>query len=163
MPVLANQREERFCQFVVAGNSIVEAYEKAGYRPSTSNASRMRANPRVDERIRELLTEIASKTVENTQEVSLNSLMREFEEARQVALAAKDARGMAIASQSKAKLAGLWQEASTQVKINLDVTNTRSSELTAALLDRMLKGDLSPQELEAAANGRLLSGPVIDQ
>ena len=55
MPVLKNQRHERFAQLVAQGNSQIEAYKKAGYKDDRAGASRLTAKDNIQTRINELL------------------------------------------------------------------------------------------------------------
>jgi phage terminase small subunit len=54
VPALKNARHERFCQEVVKGKHIDEAYEVAGYAPSRSNAHTLRRKKHIQERLCEL-------------------------------------------------------------------------------------------------------------
>jgi phage terminase small subunit len=51
---LKNPRHERFVQFLLEGESATDAHEHAGYTRDDGNAARLRANPRVVERLTEL-------------------------------------------------------------------------------------------------------------
>ena len=55
MPVLKNQRHERFAQLVAQGNSQIEAYKKAGYKDDRAGASRLTAKDNIQTRVNELL------------------------------------------------------------------------------------------------------------
>mgnify|MGYP000875861298 CR=1 FL=1 len=58
MPVLNNARRERFCQYVAAGSTYVDAYKKAGYSGDTNAApSGLAKQPEVRARIDELIAE----------------------------------------------------------------------------------------------------------
>jgi phage terminase small subunit len=57
LPILSNPRHERFAQGLAAGKSAEEAYSEAGFKPSRSNASTLRQNQNVLERVSELLVE----------------------------------------------------------------------------------------------------------
>ena len=59
MPVLTNVRHELFAQAVAKGAELVEAYEQAGFNRHEGNASRLRVDEKVTERIDELLHEAA--------------------------------------------------------------------------------------------------------
>ena len=73
MPVLKNARHERFAQELAKGKSADEAYEAAGYKPNRGNASTLKANQSVEERVAEILGRAASKA-EITQEMVLREL-----------------------------------------------------------------------------------------
>lgn len=65
MPILKNQRHERFAQEVIKGQSLVQAYVAAGYKYHSGNAADLRAKQSVSARIEELQAEIAAKIAEN--------------------------------------------------------------------------------------------------
>ena len=54
MPALENPRREKYAQGLVKGLPSVKAYEQAGYSPNRGNATRMKANESIQERIEEL-------------------------------------------------------------------------------------------------------------
>ncbi len=58
MPILENEKHERFAQGLARGLPIPKAYTDAGYRPSRSNASNMAGMPHIDDRVKELKKEI---------------------------------------------------------------------------------------------------------
>lgn len=49
-----NKKQELFCKFVAQGSTQLEAYELAGYEPSSANASTLANKPLIKERISEL-------------------------------------------------------------------------------------------------------------
>ena len=63
MPILANQRHERFAQLLVQGLTADAAYEAAGYKRNDGNASRLNGNDKVRERVAELQAEVAEAAV----------------------------------------------------------------------------------------------------
>ncbi len=59
MPVLTNERHERFCQGIAAGRSQTQAYIEAGFRcesgkGAAQSAHRLRKKPHIAERLAEL-------------------------------------------------------------------------------------------------------------
>src|SRR5262245_43423116 len=59
MPILKNERHERFCQAIAAGMSQTDAYICAGFRAkpgkgAAQSASRLRKQPHIAERLAEL-------------------------------------------------------------------------------------------------------------
>jgi phage terminase small subunit len=78
MPPLNNNRHERFCQFLLQGESATDAHEHAGFVRDDGNATRLRQNPKVQARLAELQAEVAKKTT-----VTVEGLINELEEARQ--------------------------------------------------------------------------------
>ena len=55
MPILENARHERFAQALTAGKTAVDAYEAAGYRRNRGHASTLRRNPKILQRVDEIL------------------------------------------------------------------------------------------------------------
>lgn len=55
MPVLSNAKHERFAQGLATGLSASEAYEEAGFKPSRSNASVLKSQQNIVDRVDELL------------------------------------------------------------------------------------------------------------
>jgi phage terminase small subunit len=69
MPVLKNQRQERFCQALAAGKSASLAYEEAGYVPNRGNASILKANQNIADRVLELQRQQQERLVLSRQSV----------------------------------------------------------------------------------------------
>ena len=105
------EREEKFCRLIVEGFGQSDAYRQAGYKvdsmkPETIHrqAKRMMDKPKITARLAELREPIVKR-----HNVTVNSLMIELEEARQVALGAETPQSSAAvaATMGKAKLCGL--------------------------------------------------------
>lgn len=60
MPVLKNQKHERFAVFVAQGSTLDEAYKQAGYKENRHNAWSLAQKPHVAERIVQVKTEITA-------------------------------------------------------------------------------------------------------
>jgi phage terminase small subunit len=54
MPVLPNERHEKFAQFLAMGKPRIEAHELSGYSPNRANASTLARQPHIKSRIAEL-------------------------------------------------------------------------------------------------------------
>ena len=106
MPVLSNAKHELFCQHLALGKTASEAYELAGYKPSRSNASVLRAKHSVSDRLTELLQQSESKVVQQI-EYTRDSIVGELEEARQMALELKNPSAAWQSAMAKAKILGL--------------------------------------------------------
>ena len=106
MPVLSNPKHELFCQYLALGKTATEAYELAGYKPSRSNASVLRAKQNISDRLAEILQE-SEKTVLDQIEYTRDALLSELEEARKLALKRGQPSAAVQASMGKAKLLGL--------------------------------------------------------
>ena len=102
MPVLSNPRHERFAQEVAKGKSATEAYVLAGYKAHDGNASTLRGNQRLLDRV----AEIQSRGAERA-EVTVQTILAELEAARLKADELKQPAVMVAASMGKAKVAGL--------------------------------------------------------
>jgi hypothetical protein len=106
MPVLSNAKHELFCQHLALGKTASEAYEMAGYKPSRSNASVLRAKQNVSERLSEILQQSERKVVQQI-EYTRDSILAELEEARQMAIELKNPSAAWQAAMAKAKILGL--------------------------------------------------------
>ena len=106
MPVLSNAKHELFCQHLALGKTASEAYELAGYKPSRSNASVLRAKQNVSDRLSEILQQSEKKVVQQI-EYTRDSILAELEEARRLAIEWKQSSGAWQAAMAKAKILGL--------------------------------------------------------
>ena len=104
-------KEEAFCIAIVEGENQSDAYRSAGYKVDSMKsatihrtAKRMMDKAKISARIAELRMPIMER-----HKVTVDSLLLELEEARQVALAAETPQtGAAVtATMGKAKLCGL--------------------------------------------------------
>ena len=87
MPVLQNSRHERFAQEIMKGRFQCDAYRAAGYQvkddaTARANASRLLTNANIRDRIIELNTKAAEKTVLSKQWV-LDKLIENVNRAMQ--------------------------------------------------------------------------------
>jgi hypothetical protein len=101
MPILPNQRHEAFAQALAKGKTADDAYALAGYRPHRGNASTLRTNQSILDRLAEL-QERGAKRVE----VTVESLSAELDEARALALTSGQISAAVSATMGKAKLHG---------------------------------------------------------
>ena len=106
MPVLRNQRREKFAQELAAGKSAAQAYAHCGYKPNYGNCIRLKGNERVSARVDEILQESTKKIVQHI-EYTRDALLSELEEARQLALRLGQASAAVAATMGKAKILGL--------------------------------------------------------
>jgi len=81
MPVLFDQRRERFAQLVAEGKSTHDAYIAAGYKPNRGNATRLKANEVIRKRVQELQNEAAMEAKITKADV-LKMLMEDRQDAR---------------------------------------------------------------------------------
>jgi phage terminase small subunit len=75
MPLLKNQKWERFAQELAKGKTAGEAYVLAGYKANDGNAIRLKGNERLLARVQELLGRSAARA-EVTVASILNGLRR---------------------------------------------------------------------------------------
>lgn len=111
MAVLTNPKHERFSQELAKGKTADEAYVLAGYKENRGNASTLKANQIISDRVAELLERGAKRV-----EVTVESLIAEAEEARQLALANGQASAAVAATREKGVLSGKRIERSEQGK-----------------------------------------------
>lgn len=105
MPPLPNQRHERFAQELAKGKTADEAYEVAGYKPNRGNATTLKANQSVIDRLSELQTRAADRA-----EVTAADIVKQLDEDRDLAHTEKQVSAAVSASMGKAKLLGLIKE-----------------------------------------------------
>jgi len=100
-------KQSRFVAEYLKDQNATQAAIRAGYSKATANqqGSRLLANVGVAAALREKQTRVARKA-----EITVESLAREFEEARRVALKERQASAMVAATTGKGKLAGLLVE-----------------------------------------------------
>jgi hypothetical protein len=106
MPMLSNAKHELFCQHLALGKTASEAYEMAGYKPSRSNASVLRAKQSISDRLVEILQQSERKVVQQI-EYTRDSILAELEEARQMAIELKNPSAAWQSAMAKAKVCGL--------------------------------------------------------
>lgn len=102
MPALSNQRYERFAQELAKGKTTEEAYQAAGYKPNRGNASTLKANQVVADRVAEIQERAAIRA-----EITVADIARQLDEDRQFARQANSASAAVAATMGKAKVLGL--------------------------------------------------------
>jgi len=114
MPLLKNLKHENFAQAMVRGAAVgwspADAYQAAGYKPSSRHAaevcaSRLLSLVEVRDRIAELQAAGARKAV-----VTVETLLAELEAARAAATSAEQFSAATAAIVAKAKLTGLMRD-----------------------------------------------------
>lgn len=113
MPALDNPRHERFAQELAKGKTADEAYQTAGYKPNRGNATTLKANQSVLDRVAEIKDRGAVRA-----EITLQTLMEEAAEIQAAAMKANQHSAAIAALTAKAKLAGLWVERSENENTN---------------------------------------------
>ncbi len=70
MPILKNQRHERFAQNIAQGKTLVDAYQEAGYDSeplaASASASRLLSNAKVSARVEEIKAKIVERVIEKS-------------------------------------------------------------------------------------------------
>jgi hypothetical protein len=117
MPALKNPRHEAFAQALARGMSATAAHEEAGYKANTGNASTLKADQSISQRVAELqdqqaaLHQHATAAAAANAQVTIESLIAEAEAARAKAMSEKGGAAAAVSAlTAKAKLAGMWRE-----------------------------------------------------
>jgi len=105
MPALTNPKHERFAQELAKGQSQVEAYESAGYKPDDGHSARLAGNGRIQARVAELLNKSAEKA-----EVTIDWLREQLQGDHKLARELGQASAAVSATNSIGKLYGLIVE-----------------------------------------------------
>lgn len=113
MPALQNPKHELYAQGLAKGKTADEAYVIAGYKQNRKNASRLKANEDILDRIAQLRQGASQRA-----EITLESLLREASEIQAAAHADKQYSAATAAFTAKAKLAGLWVDRSETENVN---------------------------------------------
>ena len=105
MPVLPNPKHERFAQELAKGATADAAYVIAGYKESRHNASTLRTNQNILDRIIEIQSRVAQRV-----EVTVESLIAEAEEVRALAIESGQLNAAIAAIKEKGVLSGRREE-----------------------------------------------------
>lgn len=129
MPILSNPRHEKFAQELATGKSATEAYINAGFRASRQNAGRLKTKDDIVTRVAELQGNAARST-----EVSIQSLIRELDDAINVAKEKGQAQAMVSAAGLKAKLTGLMVDKQEVRLTNVGSANQSVEDVADAFI-----------------------------
>jgi phage terminase small subunit len=105
MPVLTNPRYERFAQELAKGKTADEAYQLAGYKENRGNASTLKSNQIISDRVSEILGRAANRT-----ELTVARVVENLERIAGKAEALGEASGLSVAKSAwvdAAKVHGL--------------------------------------------------------
>jgi hypothetical protein len=105
MGPLSNVRHERFVALLLEGKSASAAYAEAGYAPDDGNAAKLKAHPRVQERLAEMQTEVSKET-----KISIQSVIEELTDLTAKATNRNQFTAAIRAVVEKARIAGLLIE-----------------------------------------------------
>jgi hypothetical protein len=136
MPVLTNPKHEIVAQELAKGATQTEAYTAAGYKLDRGNAKRLTAKDNIVQRVREL----QGVTAVNT-EITLESLVREAEEIRGLAVKASQLSAATGALTIKAKLCGFWVDKTDNTNTNRNVDPNSISDAEIATVLRTGRND----------------------
>ena len=131
MLALNNTRHERFAQELAKGSAITEAYEKSGFKRSPASASRLSQKVKIRARI----AAIQAQNAEHA-EVSVQSLIRELDEAADLAREIKQPQALIAAIKEKGILSGKRVERQ-EVGNPFDFSDITPSELDDQIKKRM--------------------------
>jgi hypothetical protein len=165
VPPLPNERRELFAQHIASGHLYGESYVLAGYRPNPGKASHLRANAKVAARIREIQEERerrdsrAAEIAAQKAAVSVESLLRELEEARVAAMADGQFGAAVAAVKEKGVLAGVRVERSEQRHLG-DFDQLSLEELRRELFVQARELGLHAELL--LEDGRTIDGEAVD-
>jgi phage terminase small subunit len=101
MPVLSNERHEKFAQFLAMGKKRIEAHELAGYTPSRANSSTLANQQHIKARVAELqgrAAEIAIQVAQVTTGISKSWVLEQLRDNALKGL--KQKNGSAVANRA---------------------------------------------------------------
>ena len=129
------EREEKFCRLIVEGLGQSHAYRQAGYKTDSMKPATLHRKDK--SKIAARLTELREPIVKR-HNVTVDSLMVELEEARQVALGAETPQSSAAvaATMGKAKLCGLDKQLIDVTSLGESVSPKHSGDAVLAALAR---------------------------
>ena len=159
-----NARQEAFCLLLAEGRTQKDAYAAAGYSAKGNagevEAYKMVRNPKVAVRLAELQAENAVRSA-----ITVDTIIRELNEARELALRIENPTAMVSASMVKAKLLGLAVDRSI-VKVTNKYDHDDGSRITlrdrgnrrrgpgiqgrTAALTHVLRGNATPRTIPLA-------------
>jgi hypothetical protein len=129
MPALQNDRHEKFVQAIIAKKlCATDAYKSVYGEDKSDNvanasASRLLRYATISQRMAEIREKSAKRF-----EITLESMIGEFEEAAQLARDSDQCSAVIAALTAKAKLAGLWVERAENLNGNYAISDAPLSE-----------------------------------
>jgi hypothetical protein len=151
MPPLENPQYELMAQALAKGMTKTRAYREAGFTGDRTAASRLSTRVDIKQRVAELQRRNLTKQDARVTR-SIDDYHAELDIAMQTAIRTDDAKAMVLIVQTRAKLDGQWIDQSQSVRITADVTQLRNREIDAEILDRVTRGQITPQDLEQLAS-----------
>src|SRR6516164_8896294 len=145
MPVLSNQRHEKFAQLLAEGRSASESYVLAGYRDNRHNAARLKSFEPVRQRILEIQQAGATRA-----EITLEGILRELDEAIAIAKQKGQPNALINAAALRSRLGGLLVE-KAEIAVTTEQTEPQSSaEVLADVMEKV--GERAARALADAFN-----------
>lgn len=173
MPALKNHRQERFCQLIKQGIPPFRAYPMAGYKAHPGEPYRLRDNPRVKQRLKEITRSLAMKT-----RVTVESVTADLDRIAAGAEAAQQYGAAKGAVETKAKLhgllidrketgdpgafAGLQDEAAVMAMVRAELGEAAAQQLKQALraVDEEQETSSAAEEVDLIPLKPVLSPPA---
>jgi hypothetical protein len=166
MPALPNPKHELFAQGLASGLSQAKAYVQAGYKPDDAHAARLAGDGRIKGRVAELRGQVLAARAKQQRQteittrqhfvVSVNAIAEELQAAYDMAVQLEMPNAMATASLGKAKLFGLFPQASSGFR---QIGGRKGREL-GPIERRAIVAGMSDDELGQAIMGRLKDGEL---
>ena len=136
MAALKNSRHELFAQALVEGKTADQAFVDAGYKKNRCNASRLKSNENIIKRVAELQAHHQRR-----HDVTVDSLTKEFEDARKLAMDIEQPSAAISATSGKARLYGFDKgEGSVAISIQQPPERLTKLELARRVLHTIQAG-----------------------
>jgi hypothetical protein len=142
MPILRNQRHERFAQAIAKGEPTARAYELAGYSAHNGNPFRLREKESIASRITELQHEAAVDG-----KITREKLLRDLERIK-------------CAAEKAGQLSAATQAALGQAKIGGLIIDRHEVTAQPATIDL---DRLSAEEMAMLDQGLAVLGPLLEK
>ena len=117
MPALVNHRRELFAQLLFQGFTAVDAYQQAGFKRHSGNASILARHPEIEDRVEQLRAEaeaalvpVGTSAIAAKANVTAESLIAEAEAVRAGAMKGHQFAAANNAIKTKGVLGGVWIE-----------------------------------------------------
>lgn len=149
VPVLKNPKHERFCQELAKGKTADEAYQIAGFKENRGNATRLKANESISDRVAELQERSAARV-----ELTVSRLTEDLLRIAGKGEALAEAPGLSVARgaiMDAAKLNGLVVERK-EVGQPGEFDDLNAHELRARLIREAT--ELGARDIAASLSGR---------
>jgi hypothetical protein len=147
VPILTDPKKEKFAHLCARGSSTIDAYERAGYKRNTGNATAFRKRPDIVKRIEELQIQLQAQTEEDLQTYLAEShltpthIIKQMKENADLASAAgKHDVAAKILKDLGSELFGMFTEHKHISVDQKSVHTTTTTTINLTELDQALKG-----------------------